>query len=313
MSGGAEQPDAAEAATLPNLLVIGAMKCGTSSLHHYLGQHPEIAMSAPKEPNFLLPAEPEPPAKAGTLDRALMRERSSVERGVGWYRDRFGPGTPIRGESSVAYSFPWFPQVAARAAELLGRPRLIYLVRDPVERALSHHAQLAARDGRSAAEALSAPGNPYIEASRYRTALEPFLGRFGGDRLLVLRQDDLLERREATMRRVFEFLGVDPEFSSPGFDQERNRTAGKGRLYRLAERARATRAGVALAAVVPPRVRASVERRLARGGGAATPPVLDPSQHRDLLDRLEPETAGIEALTGWDLRAWREWNRPLRS
>ena len=101
---------------LPNLIVIGAPKGGTTSLHHYLGAHPDVFMSRRKE--------------LGLFDREDWRDR------VEWYERQF-PDRPrgYAGESSPAYSMhPTVAGVPERIHELLPDARLIYLVRDPVER-----------------------------------------------------------------------------------------------------------------------------------------------------------------------------------
>jgi hypothetical protein len=290
-------------AALPNLLVIGAMKCGTSSLHYYLGLHPEVAMSERKELNFFLSAEPEPPA-GGEAEIELLREPSTAERGLDWYRRQFGPAA-VRGESSVAYSFPWYPAVAAAAAAALGEARIVYLVREPLARMVSHHSQYAARDRRPLEQALSAPGNPYLEASRYATALAPFLERFGRESVLVVEQAELLAERQRTMASVLAFLGVDPDHYPPEMATERNVSAAKGAAYRLAERIRAGRLGAAAAARVPARVRALAERLLAAEAPAPAAAIADPELAARLRERLEPEIAGIERLSGLDLSRWR--------
>lgn len=292
-------------AALPNLIVIGGMKCGTSSLHHYLGLHPEIRMAPNKELNHFLAAEPQPPAEAGALDRELMREDSRRAPDRGAYERNFAPA-PVRGETSVAYSFPWYPGTARAIAETLGEVRIVFVAREPVARMLSHHAQFATRDRRPAPEALLAPGNPYLEASRYATALEPYLEQFGRERIALVRQDELRDRRRETLARIFRFLGVAEDFDSDGFDVERNVTAVKGRAYRLAEFAR-TGAGPVSAALarVPTALRARGERLLARRGQRGSSD-LSPDDVWRIRAELEPELARLEALSGWDLRAWRE-------
>ncbi|HYH61750.1 MAG TPA: hypothetical protein VD766_07780, partial [Solirubrobacterales bacterium] len=91
---------------LPNLIVIGAMKSGTSSLHFYLGLHPGIQMSQPKELHFFIDAasfEPDPFVLAPG-ETAPLRGDGNWHRGEDWYRRFFDPSSPIRGESTVAYS-----------------------------------------------------------------------------------------------------------------------------------------------------------------------------------------------------------------
>ena len=297
--------------TLPNLLVIGAMKCGTSSLHRYLGLHPEIAMSRSKELNFFLPPESGQDGGAGDL----LLERSSCDRGIDWYAQQFEPA-PIRGESSVAYSFPWFEKVADDAARALGGDsgptRLIYVVRDPIERMLSHHRQFAARDRRPVAEALLDPDGPYLRASSYATALAPFIESFGRDSLLVLDQARLRDDRERAMAEAFTFLGVDPDFSSPQMASESNVSSGKGPVFRTVERLRSSGPGSAVASRLPKRIRHSAERALRRDSGESGNGVssLEPAQRARLAEMLEPEIAGLERITGWDLAGWRASPRP---
>ena len=282
---------------LPNLLLIGAMKCGTSSLHRYLALHPEIAMSRSKELNFFLPADAE---RAGPL----LGERSSAARGLDWYAGQFDAEAPVRGESSVAYTFPWFEGVAGAIGETLGEPQLIYVVRDPIERMLSHRDQFADRDRRPVADALLDPAGPYLRASSYATALAPFLERFSRDRILLLDQERLRDDRDAALAETFAFLGVDRGFSSPLTAEETNVSAGKGGAYRLAERARSSRAGSAVATRLPPGLRARAERLLRRNGGGRREG-LDPDLHMRLLELLEPEIAELERISGWNLDRWR--------
>lgn len=99
----------------PNLVVIGAAKCGTTSLHEYLNAHPQIAMSREKELDFFV-------------------AEKNWSRGLDWYEAQF-EDAPIRGESSVSYAaFPEYQGVPERIVRALPDARVIYLVRDPVER-----------------------------------------------------------------------------------------------------------------------------------------------------------------------------------
>ena len=292
---------------LPNLLVIGAMKCGTSSLHRYLDLHPEISMSRTKELNFFLPVDSG--AGAGSAARtdqsALLAERSNRGRGMAWYESQFGDA-PVRGESSVAYSFPWFEGVADAIGSALGEPRLIYLVRDPIERMLSHRDQFARRDRRPTAEALLDERAPYLQASRYATALAPFLEQFGRERVLIVDQAQLRDEREPALTDILAFLGLDPSpvLRSPALAEESNVSAGKGRAFRVAEKARSSTPGAAVAGRLPRGLRSRVADSLRRDDPVEAEP-LSPEQRARLLDLLEPEIAGLEALTGWDLSDWR--------
>lgn len=203
---------AASAGALPNVVVIGGMKCGTTSLHRYLDEHPDIAMSRPKELNFFFRARGARPAAGPTFDVG------NWHLGVDWYADQFDASAPVRGEASPGYTSPSYPEVAERMAEVVPDVRLVYLVREPLERAVSqylHHR----RDGeepRPLEEALLDPSSQYVSRGRYHERLQPFLERFDLGRILVIDHRDLLEERRITLQRLFRFLGVDDTFWSDG-------------------------------------------------------------------------------------------------
>jgi hypothetical protein len=205
---------------LPNLVVIGAQKCGTSGLHYYLSLHPEIAMSTPKELNF------------------FIAERN-WGRGVDWYARHFDPDARVRGESSPNYTaYPHHAGVPERMHSLIPDARLIYLVRDPVERIAAHwvHNYAKRREKGDVAATIMHPNTTYVIRSQYYMQLRQFLNRFPAERILVLDQQDLRHRRAETLRKAFSFLGVDPEFDDPGFVRERHRTGRKHRATKLGMR-----------------------------------------------------------------------------
>lgn len=214
---------AERAGALPNLIVIGGLKCGTTSLHHYLNLHPEIAMSRPKELNFFV-------------------AELNWELGPDWYASHFDRAAPVRGETSPHYTnLPRFQGVAERMRETLGADaRLIYMVREPLERILSHylHNVGGAYETRPLEQALADPENAYVARSRYAMQLGPYLEAFERDRVLIVANEDLAARRDQTVRRVFEFCGVDAGFTSEQFKREWETGSGKGDGgFRLMDRA----------------------------------------------------------------------------
>jgi hypothetical protein len=205
---------------LPNLIVIGAQKCGTSGLHYYLGLHPEISMSKPKELNFFI-------------------EERAWSRGIDWYAAHFDPAARVRGEASPNYSsYPYRKGVSERMHSVVPDAKLIYLVRDPLARIAAHwvHNYAKRREKGSLAETLAHPTTSYVARSMYAMQLERFLRFYPRERVLVFQQSDLRHDRANTLRKTFEFLGVDPEFTHPRFEQERHQTARKTRATRLAMR-----------------------------------------------------------------------------
>jgi hypothetical protein len=210
------------AGALPDVVVIGAMKCGTTSLHHYLDAHPDIAMSRPKELNFFFgPADTGTPASDQPVDWA----RGNWHRGVDWYAGHFDATAAVRGEASPGYTSPSYPQVAARMAATIPDARLVYAVRDPVGRAVSqylHHR----RDGaetRGPGEALLDPSSQYIARGRYFERLQPFVatGAFEG-RITVVAQEQLDDDPRTTLRGLYAQLQVDDGYWSSAMEERRN-------------------------------------------------------------------------------------------
>jgi Sulfotransferase domain len=193
----------------PNLLVIGAAKCGTTSLHAYLNAHPEIAMSRE--------------------DLDFFVEEKNWSRGLEWYEAQF-VDAPARGDSSVSYAaFPEYRGVPDRIARTLPDARLIYLVRDPVERVVSHFFHHSIRyPGESLDElATSDLGRRLVDVSRYWTQLSRYLEHVPAEQILVVDSDELNERRRETLERIFGFVGVDPTFRSRAFKRRHNVATGQ--------------------------------------------------------------------------------------
>jgi Sulfotransferase domain len=275
-------------AALPNLIVIGAKKCGTTSLHQYLASHPDVAMSTEKELDFFV-------------------AHRNWARGLDWYRRQFDATAAVRGESSPSYTaLPHHRGVPERMARVIPDARLVYVVRDPVERLISHyHMEVAVgREHRPLAAAVAdSSESRYVTQGRYWMQLDPYLRGFDGAQVLVVDQAELDRDRAASLRRVFAFLEVDPDFVSPDFDevhfpamarrrrrpvaiavQALNRRLGRERSYRVRRR-------------VPERVRWML-----------TAPVRRPDVEPALRARLEqiyaPEVARLREHTGLRFESW---------
>jgi hypothetical protein len=197
----------------PNLLVIGAAKCGTTSLHAYLNAHPEIAMSRE--------------------DLDFFVEEKNWSRGLEWYEAQF-EDAPARGDSSVSYAaFPEYRGVPDRIARTLPDARLIYLVRDPVERVVSHFFHHSIRyPGESLDElATSDLGRRLVDVSRYWTQLSRYLEHVPAEQILVVDSDALRDRRAETLERIFRFVGVEPKFRSRASWRKHNVAVGRKRAF----------------------------------------------------------------------------------
>jgi hypothetical protein len=193
---------------LPTFVIIGAMKSGTSSLYKYLAAHPQIGMSAVKETDFFI---------AGRNNR----------RGLAWYESLFDKrGASQFGEASPNYTKrTHFPGVPDGMHAVVPQAKLIYVLRDPVARILSQYAHRYAQglEQRPLVEALQPRArNDYLLTSSYHYQLQAYLPFYPLERVLLLAAEDLRERRHETLRRVFEFLNVDPQFDCPLFRENFN-------------------------------------------------------------------------------------------
>lgn len=197
---------------LPTLVVIGAMKCATSAVHEHLDGHPEVSMSRPKELNFFNGPDRPP---HGDEERWWLT--GQWHRGVAWYARQFDGTAPARGESSPAYTAPTSPEVPERMAAVVPGARLLYLVRDPVERAVSQylHHHREGDERRPLRQALLDPGSQYLARSRYHERVSPFLAWFRREQLHVVVQERLLREPDAVMAEVYRHVGVDPAWRGP--------------------------------------------------------------------------------------------------
>jgi hypothetical protein len=275
-----------ERTAMPNVLIIGGLKCGTTSVHHYMNLHPEIAMSRPKELNFFV----------AELNWRL---------GPDWYRSHFPVDATMRGESSPHYTnHPRFRGVPDRIAELCPDASLIYMVRDPVKRMLSHYVHnIGGRyEHRPIDEALGELDTAYVDRSRYWTQLEQYLPRFDAERILVVAQEDLHERRAQTMREVFRFCGVDESFESEQFSREWETSKakkGKFTLMDSAVRLPGLRALDRNFDRLPEQLRWMVEKVV--HGGRSEPnakPSLDAAVRERLVEEFRGEVARLEEFCG---------------
>lgn len=275
---------------LPNLIVIGAQKCGTTSLHYYLGLHPQISMAGSKELNFFL------------ADR-------NWPRGVEWYKSHFTRPTPVRGESSPAYTnHPWFPGVPQRMAATLPGARLIYIVRDPIQRMVSHYVHRLAMglEERPLSQALTdvSRQNPYVTRSLYQWQLQQYLPYYPLERILIITSEDLRDSRHATLQQIFTFLGVDPDFTSPGFQRLKFRSQDLRRLHPSGRRLHE------FSYKHMNRTAPALQRRLTYWlcyplSDKLEQPHLDESQRETLQAKVWSDVQQLRSLTG---HAFAEWS-----
>ncbi len=199
---------------LPHFLIIGAMKSGTTSLHRDLNCHPKIFLPENKEPECLCSDDVETPS------------------GLARYESLFRPSKSgqIRGEASTAYTkLPDYPGVAARALRVLGgSTKLIYIVRDPIQRIISHHYHDYRLNGaRADINQVVLEDHRYLNYSRYSMQLEPWIEAFGLNQIAVVSFEEFVRSRLGVLKTLCTFLGVDPNMAQTLGDVALNSSASK--------------------------------------------------------------------------------------
>jgi hypothetical protein len=184
---------------LPNFLIIGAAKAGTTSLYHYLRQHPDVFMSAVKEPRYYW--------QEGVAEGRLeIFGREAYER-------LFDDVTSQRAVGEATTHYLNSPTAPERIAADLPEVKLIVSLRNPADRAYSSYlGRLQGGEERCGVEEAMKPGSYYVESSRYHASLSRYFESFARDRIKVILFDDLVANPRAVMQELFEFLGVDATF-----------------------------------------------------------------------------------------------------
>jgi len=269
-------------AHLPTFIIIGAMKSGTTSLHLYLKQHPDISMSRKKETDFFLGPEVH-------------------DRDLDWYASQFDPEKPVRGESSTSYTKRFlYPGVPERIHEVVPKAQLVFSVRDPISRIVSDwiHNRSHGRETRPFSKAIRQDPK-YVDTSSYARQLAPYLELFGRDRLLVVDANELQEHTDDVVRTVVEFVGARPDATvdtSRAFHVSKRKTE-PAPVHRQLRRLglHESRAANALVDALPERVRA---RR------PVQKPRLDDADLEFLRSRLADDTAAFREVSGLPFEHW---------
>lgn len=284
--------------TLPDFLVIGAAKAGTSALFRYMAEHPQIFMPR-KEIRFFA-------YDAGEEARERMKLSGSdhfAVRTLADYQALFADADPAKAWGEVAPLYLESPSAPRRIRELVPGVRLIASLRNPVKRAFSGFVMQvrAGREHRDLREAFD-EGAHYVRASFYYPQVKRYLDLFPREQLLLFRYEDFLQDNEAILRRVFGFVGVDPAFR-PALGKRHNvSTYPRSRFLNSLIENRFTRE------VLRPRL-PKWTRRLARAAKSRNLGDV-PEMPREIEARLhsifDDDIARLQDLTGLDLSSWRQ-------
>lgn len=289
---------------VPDFCIIGAAKCGTTSLNAMLDGHPAVFMNPLKEPHYY------------STDAIFAR-------GPDWYRGHYAKARPdqICGEASTSYSrHPLGAETPARMAADNPAMRLIYVMREPVARLRSHCLQqikferamsgtrfdIRPLDGfLDMSESTPAYRVGKVEAGEYETQILRYLDHFPAEQLHLIFHEDLVADPDAVLRTTLSFLGLDATgFQAPR--EDRNRTDS---FLETAAEADAVAAldrlplGKSLRQIVPASWRAAARTALGRRA-AAQPPAFSAARREALRAHYAPLNDALRRRTGRALATW---------
>jgi len=300
--------DLAGAVTLPNFIVIGAAKAGTTALYWYLAEHPQVFMSPMKETNFFaygLDDRGRPLYGDPELHRFPIR---SLAEYAALFADA-GDAIAI-GEASPIYLE--CPQAADRIRERLPAARIACCLREPVDRAYSDYLMYLRSRGRrldperdlSASATWARPDSHWMLIGRYHEALSRYYEAFPRDRIHVFLFDDLKRDPAGVVRALYGFLGVDPGFV-PDLETPHN-VGGVPASMTLERLFTSKRIRAAVESLIP---KATVDRiRRLRTRNLRRPPALPAELRGELIRYFRDDIAATSELIGRSLDHWLEPN-----
>jgi hypothetical protein len=269
---------------MPDLLIAGAQKSGTTALYAWLGEHPEVFMSRPKEVHYF---------------------DQHYEEGAQWYQQHFkdAGSSQMAGEATPSYFY--FEEAARRMARDVPAAKLIVLLRDPVNRAYSHYhhslsrneeclpfheALMAEPERLSQGDLVARARYSYVDRGRYASQVRRLLSLYPRQSIHFDLFENLRDSPSQTYQRAVDFLGLDPAFVPPSLGMKANRYLGR-RLRRVRR-------------MLPKRLPlkgqiGKLQRVPVRGY-----PAMDPAARDYLVELFADERDELASLIGCDLGAW---------
>jgi hypothetical protein len=275
---------------LPNFLVIGAAKSGTTSLHHYLRAHPQIYLPKIKEINYF----------AYTPDPARGRQywATTLEE----YAQHFREASAHKAIGEVTPAYMNSPVAAEKIARELPGVRVVAILRDPADRAYSRYLmnQRAGQNLPPFDEIIPQRDHPMIREGMYYDRLIPYFERFPRERIKILRYDDLQQRFAPMFRELLSFLEVDTSFLPDGSVRHAQGVRFKSKALQSLKSSRLVRFHL------KPMIPATLLNRLvkAKARTAVAPPKLTIEQRSRLLDTYRDDIARLQELVAMDFSGW---------
>jgi hypothetical protein len=299
--------------TMPNFFVVGAQKAGTTSLYHYLKQHPQIYMSPIKEPFFF---DHKIDAKGEVVRQQFGGPGPPHVKfaNIGEYRTLFRGVSDEKaiGEASVLYLYA--PGTAERIKRYVPEAKVIAFLRNPADRAYSaflHAVQIGREPLTDFARTLREEDDRirdnwhyvfhYRNRGLYHAQLERYYEVFGREKVGVWLYEELSDDPVGVVQSALRFLGVDDTFTPDVSTKHNPARVPKSQSARFTIRFMNTTLPF-VGKVFPP---ASEKiRQLVRGRILVEAPPIDPETRRELIEGYREDVLKLQELIGRDLSAW---------
>lgn len=286
---------------LPNFIIVGAPKSGTTSLYHYLSEHPQVFMSEPKEVNFFSREE---------IERQGLFYKDFKAKDLDEYKKLFLEANDEKavGEGSVSYLF--YPETPAKIKALLPDVKIIILLRDPVSRGYSHYLmdyRLGLVDVPYEEIVLKTCTyknahlyyQQYVELGLYYEQVKRYFELFGKEQVKIYFQEDLRQDTQKIILDLYEFLEIDPS-DMPNIEREHNAfSMPKSNLIHKLYSSHFIRTFLSI--VFPETLKEKIKNALFE---RKQKPKLDEQLRVQLLDIYRQDIKNLEGLLNKDLSHW---------
>lgn len=275
---------------LVNFMIIGAQKCGTTTLAEQLALHPQICFCKTKEPCY-------------------FNRVSDWRAELAAYHNLYTPKPgQLCGEASTTYTFlPEWAETHERLYEYNPQLKLIYIMRHPVERVISNYAHRLVRSTVRVDPGQAVFADPvYLNRSRYGVQLRPYFNLFGREQVMLLLFEEYIANPTVHLRAIAQFLGI----AEDGFGDEdqpvraANQSVGQYHLNPTLEKLKQNRLLKVATEQVSPALRQLMKRYM--GKRLETKPTFTPELKQMLWRFLEDDVCAVEEYMGRHLAVWRQ-------
>ena len=296
---------------MPNFLIIGAAKSGTTTLYEWLNRHPQIYMCPVKETNFFALENIAPDTYKDTVREGYSKDFKTT---LTEYREQFaGVSNEVAiGEASPSYLY--YPQAVSRIKHYLPDVKLIAVLRNPVDRAYSnfvHHLRDNLETTTDFSQALELEkerieknwwwGFHYLNAGFYSVQLKRYLAQFDRSQIKIYLFEDLINNSDATARDICQFLQVDDGFKLANSDRQNVTGIPKNRsFYNFLTTKNILKEPLKL--LVPPHIRDRIVTTLKNK--TLQKPQLSPVIRSQLMEAYREEILELQDLINRDLSGW---------